>query len=721
MWPKRAHIAIVFSVNAALLALRTVRLPAAPAWLLAWAEAERGRFMPWLAVFMGAGVLGYFSLRHEPGLATGATLVAGAGALVMLLRGQQAGRAAALAGLFAAAGFASAQWASHRAPPLLVLPRTAAIFTATVIAVEQLPESRRLTLAGAQLEGGPPLPRTLHLRPRANNPAVFAPGDVIRARAVLRPPAPPAYPGGWDLQRDAYFSGLGGAGAALGPVTLLSHAPPSSSADWLRRLREGVASRLMAGLPGPEGAIAATVLTGLGTAIPAEDRAAFRDSGLAHLLAVAGLHIGIVMGLVMGAVRLGLALWERAALRWPCKQIAAATALAVGAGYVLLTGMHVPVMRSFAMAALVTLGVATGRRAISMRGLALAAIALMMLWPQEVVGVSFQMSFAAVVALIAGYEAMRPALSQLHRRRLLHHLATLLLTSLLAGAASTPFAAYHFGRVQLYFILSNMVAVPLFAAAVMPAGLLVLALMPLGLERLALLPMGWALDAVLWVARSVSALPAAVVAVPHGPGWGLALTGLGLAWLGLWRSHLRLVGVPMMAAGLLAAWLSPPADLLISSDARLIALRLPATVQARPGFSKFERDAWSQYWAEPLTVPFPAAGASEAMTCDVDGCRMTHGGATVVLARSLHPMDCSGGALVISAEPARDVCPALPRIDRFTVWRDGAHAVWLSRGTATVLSDRAERGHRPWVPPPPVPAASRTSLPLAQQDSGSGS
>ena len=708
-------------MNATLLALRTARLPATPAWLLAWAESERGRFMPWLAVFMGAGVLSYFSLRHEPALATGPALVAGAAALCLLLRGQQGVRAAALAGLFAAAGFASAQWASHRVPPLLKLPRTAAIFTGTVAAVEQFPDSRRVTLAGAQLDGGPALSRTLHLKLRANDPVLLAPGDSIRARAVLRPPAPPAYPGAWDLQRDAYFSGLGGAGAALGPVTLLAHAPTSSAADWLRGLREGVAARLMAGLPGPEGAIAATVLTGLGTAIPAEDRAAFRDSGLAHLLAVAGLHIGIVMGLVMGATRLGLALWERAALRWPCKQIAAVAALAAGAGYVLLTGMHVPVLRSFGMAALVTLGIATGRRALSMRGLALAAITLMLLWPEEVVGVSFQMSFAAVLALIAGYEAMRPALGQLYRRPLLHHLATLLLTSLLAGAASAPFAAFHFGRVQLYFILGNMVAVPLFAAAVMPAGLLALALMPLGLERLTLVPMGWALDAVLWVAWAVSALPAAVMAVPHIPPLGLGLVGLGLAWLGLWRSGGRLLGVPVMVAGLFAAWVSPPADLLVSADARLIALRSPATVQAQRGFSKFERDAWSQYWAEPLTTPFPASDAAQPIDCGIDGCRIAQGGVSVLLARSMHPMDCVGAALVVSAEPARDVCPTLPRIDRFTVWRDGAHAVWLRNGAAIVVSDRAARGERPWVPPPPIPAARRTSLPLAQQDSGGGS
>ena len=708
---------MVFSVNAALLVIRTFRRPAVPAWLLAVAEAERGRLMPWLAVFMGSGVVCYFTLMHEPPGYAGPVLFAGAAALRVLLRRRMVARGAAMAALFAAAGFASAQWASERAAAPLALPRTAAIITATVASVETLPEGRRLTLEQAKLDGGSVLPRTIHLRLRANDPAVLAPGDLVRARAVLRPPAPPAYPGAWDLQRDAFYAGLGGAGTALGPVMLVSQAAaPATATGWLRRLREAVAMRLMAGLPGVGGTIAATVLTGLNTAIPAEDRAAFRDSGLAHLLAVAGLHIGIVMGLVMGGARFALALSERAALNWPCKQIAAVTALVAGAVYVLMTGMHVPVLRSFAMAALVTFGIAVGRRAISLRGLALAAIALMLLSPQEVVGVSFQMSFAAVLALIAGYEALRPVLQPIYRHTLLRHLVALLLTSLLAGVASAPFAAFHFGRVQIYFILGNMAAVPLFAAAVMPAGLVALALMPLGLERLALVPMGWALDAVLWVARTVSALPEAVIPVPHMPVWGLGLVALGLAWLGLWRSGLRLAGVPVIVAGLYSGVLSPPADLLVSADAKLIALRQPGYVQTRSGFSKFDRDAWAQYWAEPLATPFPESGEPAPVRCDVDGCRIEQGGATVLLARSLHPMDCSGATLAVSSEPLRGFCPGVPQIDRFTVWRDGAQAVWLAGGVARVLSDRAYRGDRPWVPPSPAPPANRTTLPLAAED-----
>ena len=356
-------------------------------------------------------------------------------------------------------------------------------------------------------------------------------------RALLRPPSPPSYPGGWDLQRDAFFAGYAGYGFAIGTSECLAREPPSGLSAWMQRVQEAIAERIRARLPGTDGAVAATLMTGVPSAIPEADREAFRASGLAHLLAVAGLHIGAVMGLAFALTRALLAVSERTALFWPTKQVAAGAALAAGGFYMVLTGMHVPILRSFAMASLVTLAALLGRRAVSLRGLALAAMALIVLEPQEVPGASFQMSFSAVLALIAGYEALRPWLRRLHGdgalwRRVAGHLAALALTSLLAGGASAPFGAYHFGRLQVYFVVANMVAVPITALWVMPLGLLALALMPLGLEGPALGAMGWGVRAVVLIARNVTAWPLAVVPIPHMPGWGLALVGVGLACLG---------------------------------------------------------------------------------------------------------------------------------------------------------------------------------------------
>jgi competence protein ComEC len=459
---------------------------ARPAWLQAaaeavrwWVAAERGRFALWQPVLMAAGVAGYFTLTIEPPWWAGLSALACALALGWLTRGVRP-----LLWMVAAValGFVSAQLATLLAPPLDDIPRRASIVTGTVRMLEQLPQGRRVTLefprfdAASQASQAPqaaPALRSVRIRLKPGDEEPIATGDTLSVRALIERPQPPAYPGAWDLQREAFFAGLGGYGYALNPAQLVAEALPTGPTRRVQRLREVITARIMAVLPGPEGAIAATLMAGAAASIPEGDRAAFRNAGLAHLLAIAGLHIGIVMALVFGATRLALVLSEHAALYWRTKEIAALSALAAGGAYMLLTGAHVPIIRSFAMACLVTLGVIVGRRALSLRGLALAMAALILLAPSEVMGVSFQMSFSAVLALIVGYDALRPWLARLQgdgswRRRMLGHVVALALTSALAGTFSAPYAAYHFGRIQIYYVIANVVAVPITAMWVMP-------------------------------------------------------------------------------------------------------------------------------------------------------------------------------------------------------------------------------------------------------------
>ena len=715
------------------------------------------RLVLWLPVAMGTGVLLYFALRTEPPFWAGAA-VAGPALLAALA---PLGRARGALALVAAGGigFAAAQVATARALPLKPLPRRAVVVTGTVRALDLLPTGRRVTLgrlrfgstSNAPATGPTRRVRRVRLRLRDSDPTPLAVGDRIRVRALVRPPSPPAYPGGWDLQRGAFFADLAGYGFAIGPVARLAHHRPHGLAGWVEHLREVVAARCRAALPGTRGAIAATLLTGTQTAIPEPDREAFRASGLAHLLAVAGLHIGIVMGLVFAATRALLALCEYTALHWPTKSLAAMAALAAGGGYMLLTGMHVPIERSFAMACLFTVAVLAGRPALSLRGLALAAAVLILLAPQEVPGVSFQMSFSAVLALIAGYEALRPWLHRLRGdgawwRRAGLQLAALALTSLLAGTASAPYAAYHFGRVQLYFVPANMVAVPLTALWVMPAGLAALALMPLGAQGLALTPMGWGIGAILWVARTTAALPLAVVAVPPMPGWGLAVLSLGIAWLGLWRGRWRLAGVAAIAFGAASPALTRPADLLVAADAHLVAVRVGSkiVVARGRGASRFTLDAWQHYWADATLRPMPwddqpDAASPSPVRCAAAGCLLrprpgaqaawlaqsSGGPQALIAARPGRAAPCVAVVVTVLARPGGTgrpkaggtrptACPAPLVIDRAMVSRAGAIAVWLDRHGARLRSDHDTRGERPWVAPPaPAWPRRRIDLPFA--------
>ncbi|HWT09748.1 MAG TPA: ComEC/Rec2 family competence protein, partial [Roseomonas sp.] len=548
------------------------------------------------------------------------------------------------------------------------------------------------------------------IRLRANDPARPEPGDRVTVRALVRAPAAPAFPGAWDFQRAAFFAGQGGSGFAIGPAEV---EPAAGSGRPLSGLRTTLEGRVAAVVPGAAGAVAAALLTGGQSAIPRADLAAMRDSGLAHLLSVSGLHIAIVMGVTFWVVRLLVACWRWLALRVDGKAVAGVAALAAGGFYMVLTGSQVPMQRSFATAVLVTLALLTGRQAVSMRSLALAAAAVMLLAPDAVLGPSFQMSFAAVLALIAGWEALRGPMAQLRGdgawwRRGLVFAVGLIGTSMLAGLATAPFGLAHFGRLQWYGVVTNAVAVPLTSVLVMPAGMVAAALMPLGLEAPALAVMGWGCEAVLAVAREVAAWPGAAQTARPIPPWGLGAFAFGMAWLCLWRLRWRWLGVPLMALGLASGALHRPPDLFVSGDARLVGVVAGGGMwlQRQSGASALTRDSWLRAHGLAEARALPGQDEEASIACTPGACRLRPlpGGPEAVLLRGDAPADhCGRVALVVSAEPLRGRCGGSQVIDRFSVWRHGPHAAWFGAEGVRVVSDRAWRGARPWVPPMPVP------------------
>ena len=329
-------------------------------WWHAMLEVEQGRFALWLPIAMGLGVGAYFALLTEPPawIGAGATLILALAAWIA--RTRLLPYAAFLVLTAATLGFAAAQLATFRAPKLEPLPSRAVIVTGKVSAVELLPENaQRITITAPVLNPEmPPLQRDLRIRLRPQDPVRLEAGDQVSVRALLRAPQPSLYPGAWDTQRDNFFNNLAGGGTALNPAAKLEPQQPESTSPlrYIQHLRESIARRFEAGMPGASGAIGSALFTGYMAAIPRAAQTAFRDSGLAHLLSVSGLHVAIVIGLVFSLTRLLLALSEHASLHWPCKQISAVAGLTAALAYTPLAGAQVPLLRSVAMAALVVLG-----------------------------------------------------------------------------------------------------------------------------------------------------------------------------------------------------------------------------------------------------------------------------------------------------------------------------------------------------------------------------
>ena len=372
--------------------------------------------------------------------------------------------------------------------------------------------------------------------------------------------------------------------------------------------------------------------------------------------------------------------------------------------------MSVPTQRAFVMVGVVLLAIMLDRASISMRLIAWAALLVLTIAPESMLGPSFQMSFAAATALIATYEAARRPLARMAARgglalRPLVYGAGVALTSLVAGIATGPFAVYHFNRIADYGLLANLGAVPITGFWIMPWGLVALVLMPFGLDGIALAPMGWGIDAVVWIARNVAAQPGAVTLVPAMPAAALLAIVVGGLWLCLWRSRWRFLGIAVIGGGILIAGLERRPDILIDGEAKVMAVRgadgeLWISTRQR---GRFVSDVWLRRdgQAEPLTWPRGGEGAPAAgLRCDTLGCIQRQGDRTIAFVRDPRAFaeDCRRASLVVSAVPAWDLCEAPETVvDRFDLWRGGGHAIWLGPDGVRVESVADSRGRRPWV------------------------
>ncbi|MCY4407448.1 MAG: ComEC/Rec2 family competence protein [Rhodospirillaceae bacterium] len=681
----------------------------------AWA-AERRRVFLWVPVLFGAGSGLYLTLPVEP-IGWIAPAAAGLFALAALLLRRFTAPALGLAALaLLAAGVAAADWRSDRvSAPVLAGPIGPVDVFGRVVWVGAGDGTQRYLLDRVTIEGLAPeqTPTRVRLSIRSTGlHGPVSPGSWLSALASLRPPPAPAEPGAWDFGRQAWFKGIGAVGFVYGAASPEA-APEGESGgllSLLSRVRHWVSSRLLAQASPSAGPFVTALLTGDRSAIEKTALKAMRDSGLAHLLAISGLHVGLIAGFIFFATRGLLAFIEAVALRAPIKKWAAACALLGAAAYLLLSGMSVPTQRAFIMVGVVLLAIMLDRARLSMRLIAWAALLVLAIAPESMLGPSFQMSFAAATALIATYEAARGLFARMAARgglvlRPLVYAAGVTLTSLVAGIATGPFAVYHFNRIADYGLLANLGAVPITGFWIMPWGLVALILMPFGLEGLALAPMGWGIDAVVWIAREVAAQPGAVTLVPAMPAAALVAISVGGLWLCLWRSRWRFLGVLVIGGGMVLAGMERRPDILVDGDAKVMATRgedgqLWISTRQR---GRFVSDFWLRRDGQAEVPTWPRDGRSApaaGIRCDTLGCIQRRGNRTIAFVRDPRAFeeDCRRADLVVSAVPAWDLCK-IPEtvVDRFDLWRGGSHAIWLDGEGARVESVAAVRGERPWV------------------------
>lgn len=522
----------------------------------------------------------------------------------------------------------------------------------------------------------------------------LAPGDTIRGPVRFYEVPGPVVPGGFDTQFHAYFDGVGAYGNATQKPVVLARGDPASPAHVIDNVRRTIAGRIGSALTQPAAGIAVALITGDQSGVTDDAREVMATSGLAHVLSVSGLHLTIVAGGVFVALRMFLSQFEGLSRIVSAKHIAAAGGIIAALLYFAISGGNVAALRATVMILLVLGAVLFGRRALTMRNVAIAGIFVIASDPASVFRPSFQLSFAAVVALIGTWELAKQNEGRDRglAEQALGYFVGIAVTSLVAGAATLPFSVYHFQQTSPLGVLGNLASLPLVGFVMMPAAVLAALAMPLGIEGPFLSAMGWSIDRMLDIARVISSWSGGIDASPLLTPAALILALLALAWFAFWPGWRRLIGPILLIPAIAIIALDQPPDVLVADTTQATAMRLGedlVVVAGKP--ESFAVDVWRETYGELMQ-----AGA---ISCDSIACVATSArGFSVAIIRDPAGFyeECEAD-LVIARIDAPSSCGAGTIIDAEALDAGGVH--WLrwdeGRGAFEVRPAIVDAA-RPW-------------------------
>ncbi len=713
----------------------------------AWAqEREERRLFLWLPVAAGSGVFLYLAADREPVLWLPLVLLGLAALACVAARARPGPFGLSLTVLALVGGFVSAELRARAvATPMLDRIRIVKL-TGTIEEVDLHPAGARFLLAVESAEGLDAAQRPRRVRLTTKRLGELQAGDGVTVTTRLLPPSRAALPGGYDFARDAYFSGIGAVGSALGRVLPMAARKDDGWAAGLHRAidrtRNDLALRVSSVVGGGDtGAIAAAMVTGKRDLLSADGREIIREAGIFHIITIAGVQMTLVAGLLFGLTRRLLALSPGLALRRPIKAWAALVAIAGAVAYDIGTGGRVGTQRALFMTMIMLAAVLVGRRALTMRNLAFAALAVIAIEPEQVAGASFQLSFAAVSALIAVQEArMRRAPEDLFAEpvtrspgvppwrsrvgRAGQGITHLLTATVFATLATASFMSAEFHELSPYVFLGNPLTLAMIEFFAVPGALLGTLLYPLGLDAPVWHWVGWGIELVMTVARWLGAAPMSTVHLPAFAPWALPCLALALLSTVIWSTPLlRLSAVPLLALGLLGATSGPRPDLIVAPTGDAVAIR---AADGRFGTlgkaSAFTAEQWLRADGDSrdADVLGKAALIVPGGRCDRLGCvaAVPGGGALALVTEAgAFAEDCRRAAIVVTPLIAPEPCKAPVVIDRIALETSGAVALsrngkgWMRREA------RATGEDRPWSPKPVVrPAVQPRARPAGDSD-----
>jgi competence protein ComEC len=418
----------------------------------------------------------------------------------------------------------------------------------------------------------PPKKIALSVHTKLNDAKI---GDIVQSRVVIEPFKPPYFSNGYDRGFENYFKGIGGNGYAASDLKILKARNENSFFDDIKILRQNIAKKILDQMDEKSGGTAVALLVGAQNLIKPDVMQAMRNSGLAHLISISGLHFTLAAGIFFFSIRFLLSLNQYLALHFDIKKIAAFLAIFAGLFYLILADAPIPAVRSFVVIALIFSAILFDLTPNAFRSTAFAALVILIFSPNAIFSVSFQLSFAAILALIVLADISKPIHINSSERpiylKFFFYFLGIILSSLAATIATTPFSIYHFNNFIAYGSLANLIAIPIASFITMPCGFLALVLMPIGFEKFALYPMqisiGWIID----IANYVATIPNSYLTIKSICPTSFGLIILGGLWFLLWQQNWRLIGIVLIIIGIYLGYKSPLPDLLIDYDKKMVA------------------------------------------------------------------------------------------------------------------------------------------------------
>lgn len=693
--------------------------------LARFVDGEEGRLFLWLPICLALGIGAYFSSRYEPSITFVAAVFLFCLFCAFLIRYFFNVLTIPVIIVAVVSGFILAKVRTEivRGPVISKVKGVYAI-EGRLDRLTLLPGTeKRLLLSKLVIKGisSDKTPLRIRLTSRIKEKRLIV-GARIRLRAILRPPPGPVRPGGFDFARQAWFSRLGAVGFAISKADILQEASSKFSSFGNERLRQIVTDKIRSVTTGPAGAIALALIVGEKRSIDKNVLGSIRAAGLAHMLAISGMHMALVSGTMFWVLRALFALSSTLALLFDVRKLAAVGAILVAGGYYLLSGMGISTLRAFIMITIMLVAVLLGRKALSLRNVSIAALIILVFFPESLLSVGFQMSFASVVALISFYESgiffRQRGRSAISFIRLLdkfrYGFMSIFATTLIAGFAVGPIAVYHFHHITTYSVVGNVLAMPVLSLVVMPMALVGLITMPFDLHAYPLFFMTQGNTLIVAIADYVAGFDDARVNVGTIGMTALMWIVFGGLWLCLWTSAYRYVGLFFILVGLGISPLRSTPFLLIERDGKNIALIDADNTMwpMRPRAGRYSLTKWrSAYGAEVPLVRTRydkkrarvKSHSSPKWRCDQYGCTALFQGLTI--AYSSHPGaledDCAQSNILITTYPipaSHKACHQVKiRIDIKALKRKGSHAIYLKDQKLNVINSREVRGKRPWT------------------------